>query len=588
MLASFEDLDEQTDGLLIDSENFHALNLIHKRYCEQIKCIYIDPPYNTASSEILYKNNYKKSSWLTMIDQCIGRARDLMASNGVICITIDDQQQKELSLLLADRFGDNNILGTISIRINPSGRVTLRGVAQAHEYAIFLGKTDESSIAKLPRTEEQQERFNQSDDRGVFEWRNFRREGSSSDRHSRPRRYFPLYVDGKTIRIPKMEWVEKDKAYRILELPEEKEKTIHPIDSNGNERVWRWGIDRILKEIYEIVPKERNGELQIYYKYRPNSEGVLPLTVWTDKKYSATEYGTAALKKIFGDRNLFDFPKSIYATMDCIRIGGATDPTSLILDYLGGSGTTGHAVINLNREDQGHRKYLLAEMGEHFDTVLVPRLKKVIYSKDWQDGAPVSREGSSHLFKYIRLESYEDALNNIELKRTKEQASLLETHDEFREDYMLRYMLDVEARGCASLLNIENFADPFNYQLNVATGTSVGETRPINVDLIETFNYLLGLRVKKIDTICGFRVVEGTNSQGEKVIVIWRNTREKSNEDLDRFFKEQGYSVRGGKFDLIYTNGDNNLENLKRDDETWKVRLIEEEFQRLMFDMQDV
>jgi adenine-specific DNA-methyltransferase len=262
--------------------------------------------------------------------------------------------------------------------------------------------------------------------------------------------------------------------------------------------------------------------------------------------------------------------------------------SSLIADYFAGSGTTAHAVINLNREDSGKRKYILVEVGQYFDTVLKPRIQRVVYSKDWRDGKPVSREGSSHLFKYIRLESYEDTLNNLELRRTEEQASLLEEHEEFREDYMLRYMLDVEARGSASLLNIETFADPFNYQLNVATGASVGETRPVTVDLVETFNYLLGLRVKNIDTIGGFRVVEGTKAEGEKVLIIWRNAREKSNDDLERFFQKQGYNTRDRKFDLIYTNGDNNLENLKRADETWKVRLIEDEFQRLMFDVQDV
>jgi adenine-specific DNA-methyltransferase len=98
------------------------------------------------------------------------------------------------------------------------------------------------------------------------------------------------------------------------------------------------------------------------------------------------------------------------------------------MDYMAGSGTTAQAVINLNREDGGRRKYILVEMGGYFDTVLVPRIKKVVYSKDWQDGKPVSREGSSHMFKYIRLESYEDTLNNLELKRTEAQQSLLEEH----------------------------------------------------------------------------------------------------------------------------------------------------------------
>jgi adenine-specific DNA-methyltransferase len=165
-----------------------------------------------------------------------------------------------------------------------------------------------------------------------------------------------------------MEWVEEKNAYNILEPALADEEVVYPIDSSGNERVWRWGLDRIAREIHEIVPKRKaGGELQIYYKYRPNSEGVLPLTVWTDKKYSATEYGTATLKKLFGDRNVFDFPKSIFAVMDCLRVGGVSEPKTLTLDYFGGSGTTGQAVIDLNRDDGGHRKYLviLARLQDH-------------------------------------------------------------------------------------------------------------------------------------------------------------------------------------------------------------------------------
>ena len=226
-------------------------------------------------------------------------------------------------------------------------------------------------------------------------------------------------------------------------------------------------------------------------------------------------------------------------------------------------------------------------MEQYFNTILKPRIQKVIYSKDWKDGKPVSRQGSSHMFKYVRLESYEDTLNNLELKRTDDQRSLLEQSDSFRESYMLSYMLDVESKGSASLLNIDQFEDPFNYKLKIATG-SVGETRPVKVDLVETFNYLLGLTVHHINHIRRFRVVQGTNPKGEKVLVIWRNLKEKTNEDLDEFFRKQEYNPKNTEFDLIYVNGDNNLENLRRDDETWKVRLIEEDFKRLMFDVQDV
>jgi adenine-specific DNA-methyltransferase len=274
------------------------------------------------------------------------------------------------------------------------------------------------------------------------------------------------------------------------------------------------------------------------------------------------------------------------------------------LDYFAGSGTTAHAVIDLNRKDGGRRKYILVEMGHYFDTVLVPRIKKVIYSKDWKNGKPVSRDGVSHMFKYIRLESYEDALANIEIQRTEPQQLLLDKAGDFRESYMLKYMFDVESRGSQTLLNIDNFDDPWNYKLLVGAG-SVGETRPVNVDLVETFNWLLGLKVKHIDRISGFQVIEGENPEGEKVLVIWRKVRdldetdfdkiaaarEQANRNLEAFFRKQQYNTLDSEFDVIYVNGDNNLMNVSLDPDKegveprYKVRLIEEEFKRLMFDV---
>jgi adenine-specific DNA-methyltransferase len=259
----------------------------------------------------------------------------------------------------------------------------------------------------------------------------------------------------------------------------------------------------------------------------------------------------------------------------------------LVLDFYGGSGTTAHATIELNRDDDGTRRYVVMECGSHFDSVLLPRLKRIIYSKDWKDGQPVSRIGGSHLFKYIRLESYEDCLNNLELERTKSQDDLLTQAKDFREDYTLRYMLDVETRGSASLLNVQKFTDPFSYKLKVSTGT-VGETKEVNVDLVETFNWLVGLTVKHIDHIRNVRVIEGTNPQGDRVLILWRNVAEVPNDKLDEWFNTQGYNPRDQEYDLIYVNGDNNIENLRRGDQTWKVRLIEEDFHRLMWECQDV
>ena len=242
-------------------------------------------------------------------------------------------------------------------------------------------------------------------------------------------------------------------------------------------------------------------------------------------------------------------------------------------------------MINLNREDGGKRKYILVEMGNYFDLVTKPRIEKVIYSKDWKDGKPVSREGSSHCFKYIRLESYEDALDNLQFERTTAQTDLLNKpqNKAVKEEYMLKYMMDLETKG--SLLNINQFAKPFDYELKI---TRNGETKTVKVDLVETFNYLIGLNVSHIQKVKDILTVEGTTREGEKTLILWRDTEKTSAEDLDKWFEKQNYSTKDMEFDTIYVNGNNNLENLRKSDETWKVRLIEAEFQKRMFDVKDV
>ncbi len=295
--------------------------------------------------------------------------------------------------------------------------------------------------------------------------------------------------------------------------------------------------------------------------------------------------GESEVAGMFGRSGLFLSPKS----SKFVRrfIAQTTRNSDLVIDAFGGSGSTAHAVLSLNSDDQGGRRYVLIEVGDHFVELLKPRVLKSAYSKGWRDGKPTDRHGQSHCLKYIRLESYEDTLNNLQLKRSDAQQSLLDQHAELREDYMLRYMLDVDSRGSASLLNIERFDDPFSYQLNISTGTA-GETEPRAVDLVETFNYLLGLRVKTMDEVRGVRVVTGLNPAGERVLILWRKVQEVDNDALDAWFRKQGYNTKDQEFDVIYVNGDNNLENLRQGEQTWKVRLIEQEFQRLMFDEEGI
>ena len=507
--------------------------------------------------------------------------------------------------MLQREFGKENFLGSVSIRINPSGRVTLRGFAQCHEYAIFYGNSNESAISKFARSDIQLARFNQSDEKGAFEWRNFRREGSASERHSRPKRHFPIYVSDESFRIPPLQWDESKRAYEVLEEPASGEVAMLPIDSQGTERVWRWGLDRIAKESKEIVPKiNQRRELQIYYKYRPNEDGVLPPTIWVDKKYSATEYGTALLKALFSARNEFSFPKALGAVEDSVRIMLGDTREGLVIDYFAGSGTTGHAVINLNREDHGSRKYVLIEQGGYFDSVTKPRIQKVVYSADWKDGKPIAPEtGISHCLKVLKLESYEDALNNLQLRRTEAQGSLLtDLSAQAKDDYLLHYMLDVESRG--SLLSVDDFKKPFNYTLDIAVD-SAGASKPRKIDLLETFNYLIGLRVKHIDAQIerGFATVTGILPSGESCLVLWRDC------DKWSFDEDGGKDVRSlselcdklainpsdNEFDVVYVNGDHNIPTVLTltteeggSSRVLKLRQIEPEFLERMFTVEDI
>ena len=347
--------------------------------------------------------------------------------------------------------------------------------------------------------------------------------------------------------------------------------------------------------------------------------------------WGTNEDANDELHQILGEQYAVSYPKP--SKLLTLLLVATRHKNGYWIDYFAGSGTTAHAVINLNREDGGKRKYILVEMGDYFDTVLKPRIQKVVYSKDWKSGKPVSREsGISHCFKYLRLESYEDTLNNLRFDKNEARDKAVAANASLEEDYMLHYLLDVETRGSQSLLNIDAFADPCNYKLMVKRPGS-DEYVVKNIDLMETFNYLIGLRVIHVAApqtftaafkrdpdpelpedqhtrlvVDGkirqdahgpwwFRKIEGwvpanpNNGQGEKVLIVWRKLTgdlEKDNAVLDEWFQKNRISTRDFEFDTIYVNGSNNLPNLRKNAENWKVRLIEEEFVKRMWDVESV
>lgn len=595
LLKQVADIDATIDGVLVHGDNFQGLGTLQSKYLGNVNCIYIDPPYNTDASAISYKNGYKSSSWASLMDSRISRSRDLLTKDGVLVAAIDDAQQRELSFLMSRLF-DDRILGTVTVRSNPSGRPTQSGYAVSHEYLIFAGATSDSVIGRLPPTADQMARFNQRDEDGVFEWRNLRREGSNSDRSARRGLYYPIYIDGEKIRVPEMSWDEANESWVDIEPPKDGEQVVFPNNDDGVEKTWRWEGKTVMTSLKSLaVRKDRSGKDYIYYKRRPNEDGVVSVSSWFDAKHSSTEHGTALLKHLFGG-STFSYPKSIHAVVDAIYIAGASKVDAVVLDYFGGSGTTAHATITLNRRDGGKRQYLLVEQGEYFDTVLKPRLQKVVFSAEWANGKPTAPgTGISHCFKVIKLESYEDTLNNLQLRRTSAQGDLLNTlPQQAKDDYLLNYLLDVESRG--SLLSVEDFKKPFDYTLNVAVD-SAGAFEPRKIDLVETFNYLIGLRVKHIDAQQqrGFVTVTGTLPGGESCLVLWRDCDVLDYEGISKLCDKLAINPADNEFDVVYINGDHNIPTVLTQTteeggatRVLKLRQIEPEFLDRMFSVEDI
>ncbi|WP_223583090.1 site-specific DNA-methyltransferase [Sphingobacterium sp. GVS05A] len=580
LIGEFDNLDEETNGLLMNSENFQALNLMQEKYEGKIQGIYIDPPYNTSASEIIYKNSFRDSSWLSLIEGRVRQSPALLTENGIICITIDDFEKDKLKLLLDNVFGKENELGVVTIRNNPSGRSTSQGFSIAHEYGIFYGQPLISKVGRLDRNEKQLARYDEKDNVGVFEWVNFRKHGGT--KRESPSMYYPFFVSDSEFRIPKIEWDESNREWLLLEEPKANENIVYPIDDKGIERRWKWGLDRVLSNSDDLtVRKDRFGIYTVYAKARMNSEGILPLTWWDKKEYSATAYGTNLIKEIFNSVDNFSYPKSIYAVADTIKVLNIAD-NDIVLDYFAGSGTTGHATIKLNREDQGKRKYILVEMGTYFNSVTKPRVQKVIYSDKWKNGKPQDKKGISQLFKYQVLESYEDTLNNLKIKKANEVA-LLQFTEAAQEEFLLHYMLDVETKD--HLFDVQLFRNPFDYQLNV---TENNELVPKKVDLVETFNYLIGMYVDGVRRVNDIKLVEGKTRTGEKTLIIWRNLDTTTQEEIIRVFRKLYYGLRSQEFDQIYINGDHHFENFRMGEDRFKVKLIEETFFKQMFNISEL
>lgn len=578
LLSEYDDINEQISGVLVNSDNFQALNLFSETYKENIDVVYIDPPYNTAASSIAYKNEYKDSSWLSLMNDRLLASKNLMKNEGIITLAIDDEEVSEIRLL--SEFIFDKKIGYAVVRSNPVGRKTTGRLTPVHEYALFYGKSENSTPLPLDKDDEKgSKRYPFKDNIGRYSWLNFIRSGNNDLRTDSPTMYYPILVDSKdNIRVPELEYISASEGYRIIGEIQEDETIVLPIKNDNGikiEKNWQRGWERLKRELSEMdeyrIRRTEEG-IKIDFKARMDDEA-LPRTWWEEAKYASSNYGAMEMKNLFVTSE-FSYPKSCYLVMDCLITAGMKKHKTLCLDYFGGSGTTGHATIRLNREDKGERKYILVEMGTYFNTVTKPRIQKVIYSDNWKNGKPQDKAGISQIVKYQVLESYEDTLNNLYLENKTE----LDFTGKAKEEYVLQYMLELESRE--HLFNLQMFRKPFDYKLKV---TENNELKSTKVDLVETFNYLIGLYVSKVQRVKDIKVVEGTTRTGIKTLVIWRDLDTTTHDEVEKLLRRFYDSQRTKEFQQIYINGDHHLENLRSEGDSFKIKLIEETFFKKMF-----
>lgn len=558
LLAQYDDIDAETMGLLIWADNFQALRLLNVRYYDQVSCIYIDPPYNTGDSEILYKNGYLFSSWLALMENRITAASGLLADNSVMFIAIDDFEMVDLCALIDTHF-PNLRREMVVVNHHPQGGKATT-LASTHEYMLVC--VDRKSDMTLS---------GRAIDDGT-ELRRFTRSGTaeSNFRARRPNSFYALLVRPDTLEVvgaepPPVGTYPTGEAGGGL-------VRIYPLGRKKEERVWRRAYEsglRLIREGKLLCSKN----MTILQRIEAGERTPALFSNWIGPRYNAGTFGANLLSDIIGSHNPFPYPKSLNTVADAI-FAADLDEEAICLDFFAGSGTTGHAVMALNREDGFTRRFILVEQGEYFKDVLLPRVQKVMFAPEWKAGRPsrhatkAEAERTPRLVKVLRLESYEDALHNTFSPQAIER---LERREEAyqktvgREQFRIRYLVKLPVEASGSMVDLAKLEHPFDYTLDVLTDHG---PRAEAVDLVETFNWLYGLRVRRVLTLVNakdkvgreksgrsYRAVAGSDREGRKrVLVVWRDMTGLE-PAVERSFLERA-AAKLGTFDEYWINGD--------------------------------
>ncbi len=405
-------------NFLIEGDNLASLKLLEKTHKGKIDIIYIDPPYNTGAKDWKYNNDYvddndtfRHSKWASMMCARLSIAKNLLTDNGILVCAIDHYELYQIGMILDTLFGEDNRIGICAVVHKPEGRNQEKFFGTSHEYALYYAKN--KSLAKFNKVildEEMQQSFDRYDEQGAYKRKNFIRlaDGKYATREAKPNFWYPIYISPELNNfslVKKEDWIE-----------------IFPVIKSGVERTWKTLPATFMKLVAEnsIEADLVDGRVEIYEKLRENQ---VIKSHWIKKEYHAYHFGSKILNEILGTKK-FDFPKSLFLMRDIFKLISPRKAT--ILDFFAGSGTTGHAVMKLNAEDGGQRKFILCTNNENniCRDVTYERIKRVIEKEDYSaslkyfkvDFVPISDklyyEYADELLKHVKeLVELENAIN---------------------------------------------------------------------------------------------------------------------------------------------------------------------------------
>lgn len=401
------------DSLVIKGNNLLSLYSLKEKYQNKVKLIYIDPPYNpdTKSNTFAYNNSFNESTWLTFMKNRLEVAKKLLTADGCLIVAIDENEQAELAMLLKEIYKGYEV-HCITVVHNPRG-IQGTNFSYTHEYAFFVIPEGKKSIG------------NRKIDESDIDWRGLRDNGGESLRTDARNCFYPIIIeDDKVVGFGDV--VENGEHPEKSTIKKGNKFYVYPIDKEGIERKWRYARQSV-EEIQHLLraKKSKNG-----YEIELGKDFGTYRTVWIDSRYDANEYGTKIVKSLVPNCK-FDFPKSLYNVYDAIYAVVGDDKDAIVLDFFGGSGTTAHAVLMLNQEDGGNRKFVICEQMFYVEDVTRERIRKVTEN---------NKEGS---FIYAELaQSNQTFVDKIQdSKNTKE---LLKVWDEMKKTAFLSHKIKPE------------------------------------------------------------------------------------------------------------------------------------------------